>query len=209
MMHRIDATHFLSDHRTDHRRLGRRAFAGGLVVTIAAPVLGLNRVIAASPFDVLRLHAEPRPIPDIAFIDGDGRPLRLSDFRGRVVLLNVWATWCIPCRKEMPTLNLLQAELGGPEFEVVALSIDRGGPKTVAAFYDEYDLTRLKIYIAPSPDVMGGLAVAGLPTTLLIDREGREVSRYVGPATWNDPAIVEMLRRHIARPRSEIMRNKG
>jgi len=209
MTRRIDTTPLSSDQPTNRPRLGRRTFAAGLVVTIAAPVLGAQRVIAASLADVLRPHPEPRPIPDIAFIDGDGRPLRLSDFRGRVVLLNVWATWCIPCRKEMPTLNLLQAELGGPEFEVVALSIDRGGPKTVAAFYDEYDLTRLKIYIAPSADVMGELAVVGLPTTLLIDREGREVSRYVGPATWNDPAIIATLRRHIAQPRSEIMRNKG
>src|SRR5919197_1038850 len=82
---------------------------------------------AAAPPQNLVMHEAPQPIPELQFTDADGQPHPIAEFRGKVVLLNIWATWCLPCRKEMPTLDRLQAELGGPDFEVVALSIDRGG----------------------------------------------------------------------------------
>jgi len=146
---------------------------------------------------VMALHATPRAVPTFSFADGDGRPLSLTDFRGRVVLLNVWATWCGPCREEMPTLDRLQAELGGQDFEVVALSIDRAGPRVVTEFYDEIGVEHLAQYIDESANASQQLDAVGLPTTVLIDREGREIARHVGPAEWDTPAMIAFLYRQI------------
>jgi len=143
-------------------------------------------------------YKEPRPVPATRFQDASGRQLTLADFKGRVVLLNIWATWCSPCRKEMPTLDRLQAALGGPSFEVVALSIDRDGIGIVRSFYDEIHVQSLAVYIDPSADVMQTLSIIGVPTTMLIDASGREVWRRLGPETWDAPDIVTMLRGTIA-----------
>lgn len=107
-------------------------------------------------------------------MDGDGRDLTLADFEGRVVLLNIWATWCPPCREEMPTLDALQARLGGSDFHVLPLSIDRAGLEPVRRFYRETGIRNLDLYIAEDTRAMLALAVVGLPTTILIDRIGRE-----------------------------------
>ncbi len=143
-------------------------------------------------------YEEPRAVPETRFQNASGRSLTLADFKGRVILLNIWATWCPPCRKEMPTLDRLQATLGGPSFEVVALSIDRDGSGVVRSFYDEIQVRSLALYIDPSADVMQTLSIVGVPTTMLIDAAGREVWRRVGPETWDAPAIVAMLRGTIA-----------
>lgn len=136
----------------------------------------------------------PRAVPDIRFADGDGRARSLADFRGKVVLLNIWATWCGPCREEMPTLDRLQATLGGPGFEVVALSIDRAGPDVVRKFFGEIGVENLSLYIDSTGKVSRDLAVVGLPTTLLVDAEGSEVGRLIGPAKWDAPEMVTFLR---------------
>jgi len=140
------------------------------------------------------MHETPRPMPEIRFEDGEGNESTLADFRGRVVLLNVWATWCVPCREEMPTLDRLQAELGGPAFEVLALSIDRAGPDAVREFYAEIGIENLALHIDPSAKAMFALGVVGLPTTILIDREGNELGRLVGPAEWDSPEMTEFMR---------------
>jgi thiol-disulfide isomerase/thioredoxin len=142
----------------------------------------------------MSLHAAPQAIPDLQFKNGDGQPLTLADFRGKVVLLNIWATWCGPCRQEMPTLDRLQATLGGPDFEVVALSIDRAGPGVVTKFYDEIGIEHLTKYIDESGNAARDLNTVGIPTTLLIDREGREIGRHVGPAEWDTPEVVTLFR---------------
>ncbi len=138
-----------------------------------------------------------RPVPPLHFIDGEGKPRALADFRGRVILLNLWATWCPPCRKEMPNLDRLQEKLGGPDFEVVALSIDRGGLFAVESFYDEMDIRNLKIYLDVNAEAMAALGAVGLPTTLLVDRDGRELWRIVGPVEWDKPEVIERLRRYL------------
>jgi len=140
------------------------------------------------------LHDTPAPVPELQFADGEGKPRSLADFRGKVVLLNVWATWCLPCRKEMPTLDRLQAELGGSAFEVVALSIDRGGADAVRKFYTEIAIQHLAIHVDASSQVAFALATAGLPTTLLFDAEGRELGRLIGPAEWDAPDMVAFLK---------------
>ncbi|MFC4350874.1 TlpA family protein disulfide reductase [Fodinicurvata halophila] len=148
---------------------------------------------------VMSLHDTPQTVPEIRFKNDDGRLLSLADFRGKVVLLNIWATWCGPCREEMPTLDRLQAELGGPDFQVVALSIDRAGLGVVSEFYDEIRIAHLHKYIDESGQASQQLNAVGLPTTLLLDREGREIARHVGPAEWDTPEMVAFIQRQLGR----------
>jgi thiol-disulfide isomerase/thioredoxin len=167
-----------------------------------APATAPAGVRATQPDDgtvVMTLHDAPRLLPDLRFKDGSGKPVSLADFRGKVVLLNVWATWCGPCREEMPTLDRLQATLGGPDFAVIALSIDRAGIAVVDAFYTEIGVENLSRYIDESGRVAQQLNALGLPTTLLLDREGREIARHVGPAEWDTPAMVAFFRQHLSR----------
>ncbi len=145
----------------------------------------------------LPLHESPRVLPDLAFFNGDGAPVTFKAWRGKVILLNIWATWCAPCRKEMPTLDRLQRELGGDRFEVVALSIDRAGPGVVRKFFDEIGIKHLRLFIAESRVVMRGLKVAGLPTTILAGPEGRELGRFIGPAEWDTPEMLAFFRKII------------
>lgn len=140
---------------------------------------------------------QPRPLPELRFTDGEGRAMTFADFSGRVILLNLWATWCVPCRKEMPTLDRLQAKLGGRDFQVVPLSIDRQGLAVVKPFYQELGLKSLGIYVDQSGKAAGDLGAVGIPTTLLVDRDGREIGRKVGPAEWDSPETVAMIRRYL------------
>lgn len=146
------------------------------------------------PFAV---HPEPRPLADVEFKDREGKDLRLSSFMGRVVLLNVWATWCPPCRREMPTLDRLQSMLGGKDFEVLALSIDRAGVHAVEAFFMETNIRHLNLYIDQTSAAMRKLAIVGVPTTLLIDRQGRELWRYAGAAEWDGDEWIREIRKAI------------
>ena len=139
----------------------------------------------------------PRPVPPLAFVDRDGVVKSLADFKGRVVLLNIWATWCVPCRAEMPALDRLQANLGGADFEVVPLSIDRKGLEVVKPFYTELGLKVLGIYVDQSGDAAHALETVGVPTTLLIDRDSRELGRKLGPARWDEPEAIALIRRAI------------
>jgi len=165
---------------------------------VAVAFIGLMWPAAAEPPQNFVLRDAPAPVPELRFTDGEGTPRTLANFRGKVVLLNVWATWCLPCRKEMPTLDRLRAALGGPDFEVVALSIDRSGPEVVKKFYAEIGIQNLAIYIDTSSQVGFALATVGLPVTLLIDHQGQELGRLVGPAEWDAPDMVAFLKSVIA-----------
>lgn len=143
------------------------------------------------------MHETPQPVPELSFVSGEGEKLSLADFRGRTILLNIWATWCLPCRREMPAFDRLQAELGGRGFEVVPLSIDSDGVPKVRAFYQELGLKSLGIYIdalGKAPNRVGAL---GIPTTLLIDPEGREAARLAGEADWDGPEFVTIIQRRL------------
>ena len=143
---------------------------------------------------------KPRPLAEISFTNGNGRALSLADFRGQVVLLNICATWCAPCRKEMPTLDRLQTTLGGPDFQVVALSIDRKGREVVEPFYKELGLSALGLYHDVQGNVLRAFNVVGVPTTLLIDQQGREIGRVHGPAEWDSEEVVTVIRRYLDVP---------
>jgi thiol-disulfide isomerase/thioredoxin len=135
----------------------------------------------------------PRPVVAFSFTDHDDAPLTLADFHGRVVLLNLWATWCGPCRKEMPALDRLQEKLGGSGFTVLPLSIDHRGRDAVAHFYRELGLKSLGIYLDKSANVTYAVNAVGMPTTLLIDAQGRELGRIIGPTEWDGAAMLSRL----------------
>jgi thiol-disulfide isomerase/thioredoxin len=146
---------------------------------------------------VLRLHDEPRQLADVAFIDDQGRTRTLRQFRDKLLLVNLWATWCAPCREEMPALDRLQRELGGADFEVLALSIDSGGPPAVKRFYDEMGIRSLAIYVDATMRASGAFGAMGIPTTLLVDAEGREIGRRTGPAQWDGPDAVRIIKAYL------------
>lgn len=152
----------------------------------------LATAAAQEPSRNFIIHEAPKTVAEIQFEDADGRSRSLNDFRGKVVLLNIWATWCVPCRKEMPTLDRLQAALGGDDFEVVALSIDRR-MDAVHKFFAEIGIQKLVKYFDSSAKATRQLGAVGLPTTLLIDREGREIARLIGPAEWDSPEIAAFI----------------
>lgn len=161
----------------------------------------------ASP--TVRLHKQPKTLPDVQFQDHEGQQLTLADFGGKVILLNIWATWCAPCRHEMPTLDRLQGKLGGQDFEVLALSIDKAGPEVVRKFFDEIKIEHLSLYIDESGKSAPALKAFGLPVTLLLDREGREIGRLIGPAVWDTPEMVELFENVIAERKTAKIINRG
>lgn len=150
-----------------------------------APVSGgFSKALAAGPMAAVLVHAIRKDISAFSFANSKGDVLDLGQWKGRVVLLNLWATWCAPCRKEMPDLSKLQADLGGADFEVVALSVDRKGLDASLAFLKEVGVTNLAGYFEPEAKSLAALQALGLPATILIDRQGKEAARLLGPADW-------------------------
>jgi thiol-disulfide isomerase/thioredoxin len=138
-------------------------------------------------------NSPPIPAPTISVVDLAGNTVSLSDFAGRLVLINFWATWCEPCLREMPSLERMQSRLGN-KITVVAISEDRGGSKTVEPFINKLGLKSFKTYLDPKSDAGRAFKVAGLPTSFLIDREGRVLGRVEGAAEWDSPKLLEVLK---------------
>ncbi len=142
----------------------------------------------------LQVRTQPRTIGDLEFWDSKGNSITLSSMKGRHILVNVWATWCPPCRKEMPALDRLKPILEkDTDIAVVALSVDRAGFEQLQAFYDTYGLKNLVVYRGDEQIVMSALAINGLPTTLLLDHEGQEIARLIGPTEWDAPDVIANL----------------
>ena len=143
------------------------------------------------------IAAEPKRLPELTFTDAGGKPRTLADYRGRTILLNLWATWCVPCRKEMPALDALQAKLGDDKFEVVAVNIDTRNLEKPKAWLDEVGIKRLGYYADPSAKVFQDLKAAGkafgMPTTLLIDPQGCELGTLAGPAEWASEDAIKLV----------------
>jgi thiol-disulfide isomerase/thioredoxin len=134
------------------------------------------------------------------FLDAEERETSLRAFRGRLVLLNFWATWCAPCIREMPSLDRLQAKLGGEGLAVVAVSEDFKGREVVVPFFERLGLEALDTYLDPDGTLAAAVGVAGLPTTLLIDREGRVIGGLEGPAEWDSDEAIRFIRHYLDHP---------
>jgi thiol-disulfide isomerase/thioredoxin len=140
---------------------------------------------------------QPAPAPAVSLTDVSGNTVELSDFKGRLVVVNLWATWCEPCLREMPSLERLQSKLGD-RIAVLGVSEDRGGSKTVEPFIAKLGLKSVKIFIDPKSAVGRAVEVRGLPTSLLIDRDGKSLGRVEGAAEWDSPKLMAVLDRFLS-----------
>ncbi len=145
----------------------------------------------------LTMATAPLRLPDLAFEDAEGKPRKLSEWRGRTVLVNLWATWCVPCRKEMPALDSLQTRLGGKDFEVVAVNIDTRDPEKPRNFLKDANLTRLGYFSDQKAKVFQDLKAIGralgMPTSVLVDGAGCEIATIAGPAEWASDDAVKLI----------------
>ena len=210
-------------HQT-RRRIALFAACGGLaILAVLAGIYGMGRLrsnpataacapavaaagqlapLAHGEIAALTVVRAPFRVPDLVFKDAQGRERKLSDWRGRTVLLNLWATWCVPCRKEMPALDQLQATLGGDKFEVVTISIDTRDPGKPLAFLKDAGVSHLAYYSDQSAKVFQELKLAGkafgMPTTLIVDPNGCEIGEMAGPAEWASADGVKLVSAAIA-----------
>jgi thiol-disulfide isomerase/thioredoxin len=140
-----------------------------------------------------KLASPPEPMPDLEFLDANDKPMRLADLTGKVRLINLWATWCAPCVKEMPSLNRLQAAMPKDKFLVLPISLDGPSKSKVAPFYKEQKLDSLGIYFDKGRKAMSVLGVTLLPTSILVDAGGRELGRLEGDADWDTPEGIALM----------------
>jgi thiol-disulfide isomerase/thioredoxin len=159
--------------------------------------------LAKGEIAALAVNAAPKPPPAIAFTGPDGQAAGLSDFRGRTILVNLWATWCVPCRQEMPALDRLQAELGAQDFQVVAINVDTRNPDKPKAWLQENGIRNLAYYADPAGKLLQVLQksghVVGLPTTFVVDPSGCEIALLKGPAEWDSPEALAFMRAALGR----------
>jgi thiol-disulfide isomerase/thioredoxin len=180
--------------RTDFL-MGRRLLLAAAPAFFAAPALArLGPQLLTGSVARFTLAKEPKPLPALAFTDAEDKALKLADYEGKTVLLNFWATWCAPCVKEMPSLDRLQAEMGKDKFVVLPLSLDGPTRRKVAPFYEEKKLANLGIYFDKGKKVMGALDISVLPTSVLIDPDGREIGRLEGEADWDKPEALALMK---------------
>ncbi|WP_373085814.1 TlpA family protein disulfide reductase [Sneathiella sp.] len=143
-------------------------------------------------------NGPPRLLKDFTFINADGEQVQISDYKGKVVLLNFWATWCAPCREEMPGLDQLQADMGGDDFQVVAISQDLQGMEKVQAFFKKYKIKNLGAFNDKTLKSGRSAGVFGLPASILLNADGKEIGRLVGPAEWDAPESKALIQHIIA-----------
>ncbi len=164
--------------------IGANAATAGEIDFDAAHANGLEKLTAV----------EPVAVTDAVFYDPEGGEHRLQDYAGKVVMLNFWATWCAPCREEMPSLEALQTEMGGDDFQVVTLATGRNPLPAIHKFFDEIEVKDLPILLDPKQQIARPMGVMGMPVTVLIDREGRERARLIGGADWSSEAAKQVIR---------------
>ncbi len=155
--------------------------------------------LRADSMKKLVFHTEAKATSTQAFqLEDDTGTATLEDYRGKYVLLNFWATWCAPCRKEMPQLSELQAEFGGDDFEVLTLATGRNSPAGIKKFFAENGITNLPRHQDPKQAVAREMAVLGLPITVILDRDGKEIARLRGDAEWNSDSAKAIITALIA-----------
>jgi thiol-disulfide isomerase/thioredoxin len=169
----------------------------------AKPVAERLAPLARGEVAAVKVEKDPRRLPDLTFNGPEGRPVTLAELRGKTVLLNLWATWCAPCRQEMPALDKLQGELGGADFEVVAVNIDTRNLDKPRRWLEEAGVTRLAYYADSQARIFQDLRQAGkavgMPTTLLLDPQGCELAHLSGPAEWASEDALKLVRAALGR----------
>ncbi|SDB38300.1 TlpA family protein disulfide reductase [Belnapia rosea] len=178
-------------------RATRRVMARAAAGTLAGAALGRKALGAGAGRLV---EAPPKPLPEFSFTDAEGKPHTVTDFAGKGLLINLWATWCPPCVAEMPALDRAQAALAGEGVVILALSSDRGGKAMVEPFYRDKAIRQLGLWLDPRGAASRALGVRGLPTTLVVDRQGRERARVEGDQPWDSPTMLAEIRRLVGPP---------
>ncbi|PZO66951.1 MAG: TlpA family protein disulfide reductase [Paracoccus denitrificans] len=146
------------------------------------------------------VDAAPKPVPQTEFTDPDGKPVTLADYKGKALLINFWATWCAPCREEMPSLDRLQTQLGGDDFQVLTIASGRNPPASINKFFTEESITALPRLTDTKMALARQMGVLAMPVSILVDHDGNEVARMVGDADWSSPAAVAMIEQLKAKP---------
>ena len=180
---------------------GRRLVLAGATAAIALPATAradIPKGLAKGPMARFKPARPPTPVPDLEFLDADDKPMHLADFTGKARLINLWATWCEPCVKEMPSLDRLQAALPRDKFVVLPISLDGPSKAKVAPFYKERQLADLGIFYDKGRKAMSVLDVSLLPTSILVDPAGRELGRLEGDADWDTPEGIALMKAAIA-----------
>ena len=154
----------------------------------------------AGPMQVFQLAPSAKPRPTTTWRDGNGKAISLAKFKDKVVLVNFWATWCPPCIRELPSIDRLQASLGGDNFTVVAVSIDRGGKPVAMLLVKRLKIKHLTLYLDKESKTARDLGVRSMPTTFIFDRMGREVGKLEGGAEWDDKDAVALVKFFIDNP---------
>lgn len=152
-----------------------------------------QNALTTGPMTTFVFKPTREELTDISFLDGEGKKVSLKDWRGKMILLNLWATWCAPCREEMPALERLQKSLGSDKFQVVALAVDKAGLDGARKFLKDNGIEALKLYADPTARNGTQLKVIGMPTSILIDAEGREIGRLIGPAAWDSAEAKRLI----------------
>jgi thiol-disulfide isomerase/thioredoxin len=154
--------------------------------------------LARGEVAAVKVYPSPKPLPELPFTSADGKAVTLADFRGKTVLFNLWATWCVPCRTEMPALDKLQAKLGGDDFQVVAVNIDTRNPDKPRQWLADNGISRLAYFADPAAKTFQELKLSGkavgMPTTLIVDRNGCELANIAGPAEWASEDALKLIR---------------
>ncbi|MEQ1889750.1 MAG: TlpA disulfide reductase family protein [Alphaproteobacteria bacterium] len=201
----------MSGIRTEKARNMRLSGRSGLAVTGAFligavyAIIGLSGNVAAAADAASAAGLQnfvtkivPAPLPEVQFQDAAGNFHNLAEYKGKVVLVNFWATWCAPCRAEMPSLDRLQKAMASKDFTVVIVSLDRAGYAKAAAFLNEIGVVNLTTYIDPGIRAARKLGALGLPVTLLLNRKGDEIGRLTGPAEWDSPGARALISKYVA-----------
>jgi len=180
---------------------GRRVLLTGAAAAITLPATAwaeIPKSLVTGAMARFKPARPPKPMPDLEFLDVNDQPIRLSELNGQARLINLWATWCAPCVKEMPSLDRLQAEMPRDRFLVIPISLDGPSRPKVAPFYKDQNLLSLRIYYDKGRKAMSVLGVTLLPTSILVDPAGRELGRIEGDADWDTPEGIALMQAAIA-----------
>jgi len=165
----------------------------GAITGAASADMSNVAALAVGDMKKLRFHPEARPVSDEPFFAEDGSEMTLADYQGQITVLNFWATWCAPCRTEMPHLSALQTHFADQPIEVVTIATGRNKPVAMKAFFDEISVDNLPLYTDPKQKLARDMAVLGLPITVVLNSDGHEIARMQGDADWSSDSAKAML----------------